>query len=96
MLGLLALNKQLDLHRYVFVVGREATIALGWYDQRDRLHVIFPLLVGAALVVVLAALAWRVRAHARAFAPIVLGFVVLAVFVVIRVALFSHLARVLG
>lgn len=95
-LAALALNKQLDLQTAVFRAGRSATVALGLYEQRDRLHVIFPVLVGAALVVVLVVLAITLRRHVGRLATMLAGWALLAAFVVVRVALFSHLVRVLG
>ncbi|UJR79814.1 hypothetical protein [Sandaracinus amylolyticus] len=95
-LAALAVNKQLDLQTLVFRAGRSATFTLGLYEQRDRLHVIFPVLVGAVLVVVLVLLAITLRRHVRALATMLVGWALLAAFVVVRVALFSHLVRVLG
>jgi hypothetical protein len=60
------------------------------------MHVLFPFVVGLGL----AALGWRagrsVLPHLALLAPMVAGYGVLGIFVVLRVALFSHLTRVLG
>lgn len=92
----LGINKQLDLQQLVFVAGRSATFALGLYEQRDTLHIAFPLLVAAVLAVLGLLVARGLGAHLRAVAPMLAGFGLLALFIVVRVALFSHLVRVLG
>lgn len=92
----LGANKQLDLQTHVIALGRRATFALGLYEHRDLLHVLFPILVGAALLVALAIAVHLYWPHRRAIAPVIAGFALLAIFVVLRVALFSHLERVLG
>ena len=95
-LFLLCLNKQLDLQTLVFVGGREALVALGVWERRAALQVLFPIVVG---LVLLASLGWLVRAlrpHLRLIAPMLAGFGLLAAYVVVRVALFSQLARLLG
>jgi hypothetical protein len=96
LLVLLGANKQLDLHSTIFALGRRATFALGVYEHRDFLHVLFPMIVGAMMLVVGIALALALRGHARAMAPLLAGFALYAVFLVLRVAVFSHLERVLG
>jgi hypothetical protein len=97
-LALVALgaNKQLDLQTHLFTLGRRLTFALGVYEHRDLLHVLFPIAVGLVLAVVLAVIAKLVWRDRRNLAPVLAGFVLLAAFIVVRVAFFSHLARVLG
>lgn len=96
LLGVLGLNKQLDLQHWVYVGGRWATVELGMYRYRDQLHLGLTAAValgGVAAIV----LARRVLAGETArLAPVLAGFAAIGAYVVLRVAFFSHLGEILG
>lgn len=91
LLGVLGLNKQLDLQSLLTEIGRVTAIEEGWYEQRRSVQVGFigAVLVSAALA--LGALAWLVRGHLHDFRLALGGMVLLVGFVVVRATSFHDM-----
>ena len=89
-LGMLGINKQLDLQSAMTDIGRRLASAGGWYEQRHEVQQLFVIgigLAGATAVTVLGWLSWPLS-PGRAITLAGLAF--LASFVLIRAASFHH------
>ncbi len=96
LMGLLGINKQLDLQTGLAELGRELALSQGWYAERRLVQALFiaslaivGLLVGVRLV------RWA-RRGSSALRFAVGGACTLLFFIVIRAASFHHLDVVLG
>ena len=90
LLLLLAINKPLDLHDLLTDYGRRLARRHGWYENRRRVQLAFATAVGAAALVVLVTIAWRLRAAAGRYALALIGLWLIAVFAGLRVTSFHH------
>lgn len=95
-LGLLGINKQLDLQTALTEIGRSVVHAGGWYEQRQAIQFAFIVGVAVSAVGVLAAMTWLLwpPSPSRAFA--LCGLIFLVGFVMIRAASFHHVDLFLG
>jgi hypothetical protein len=95
-LVLLGINKQLDMQSLFTQVAREIVRAEGWLDQRRELQL--TLIIGVALAALLTIVAWiwYLHAHGPRYVLAIVGFVLLAAFVVIRAASFHHVDHFIG
>lgn len=92
----LGLNKQLDLQTWVTQVGRDLSLAYGWYAQRRLVQALF---IGALVVAGLVAWSWlllRFKGLDVFARRAVSGLVVLGVFVLVRAMSFHHVDVLLG
>jgi len=91
LLGLLAVNKQLDLQTLFTDLGRVAAREQGWYAQRDHVQLAFivgALILGGIAVAVLARLA---RGRLRHYVVALFGAALVVCFVVVRATSFHGL-----
>lgn len=89
-LGLLGVNKQLDLQTAVTEIGRMLARAQGWYDHRRWVQLAF---IGLVVLIVAFACRWLLRAAAGDFSRLwlaVVGAAVLGAFVAVRASSFHH------
>lgn len=95
LLGLLGINKQLDLQTLLTDIGRVIAKSGGWYDSRQVVQRAFILSIG---IITLAAIVLCLGAYRRARWQVMLalcGIICLLAFVVIRAASFHHIDIVL-
>lgn len=96
LLGLLALNKQLDLQSALTAIGRCVAQAQGWYEDRRIVQLGFILAVGLIGLVATISIAWSLRRGLSQIWLALLGFAFLVTFVVIRAAGFHHVDHMIG
>ena len=82
---LLAVNKQLDLQKLIYITGRNLAIRQGWFDQRREIMRIVLVGVGIVGVLSVAAVLLLMRGLWSRIWLSVLGVALLAAFAVIRV-----------
>jgi hypothetical protein len=90
LLGLLGVNKQLDLQSLATDIGRTLAKRQNWYAQRRELQAAFIVGVGAAGLVLLAVFTWLARREPKRNVTALAGIVLLFAFVMIRAASFHH------
>lgn len=90
-LGVLGVNKQLDLQSLFAEIGRANAMEEGWYEQRRMVQAGFIGAVVGAGLMALGALWWLVRGHLRDFRIALGGMVVLVAFVAARASSFHHM-----
>jgi len=90
LLGLLGVNKQLDLQSLLTEVGRTAARRQNWYAQRREVQAAFIVGVGVVALAALATLSWLARKEPRRNMTALAGIVLLFCFVMIRAASFHH------
>lgn len=95
-MGLLGVNKQLDLQTWLTQVGRDLAFAQGWYAERQVVQVAFIAALALGAVVATAALLRVVRGMGPEINCAAAGLVFIAAFVLIRAASFHHIDRMLG
>ena len=96
LMALLGVNKQLDLQTWFTEVGRDLALAHGWYQERQKVQVLF---IGTLATAGMIAGAWLWRAFRRLGGEVrwvAAGLVFLIFFVVTRAASFHHVDRLLG
>jgi hypothetical protein len=91
LLGLLGVNKQLDLQSLLTQVGRTLAKRQDWYARRREVQAAFIVGVGVASLAALAALAWLARKEPKRNVTSLAGIVLLFAFVTIRAASFHHI-----
>jgi hypothetical protein len=89
-MALLALNKQLDLQTWVIQTGRDLAHEQGWYAHRHEAQAAFFWAFAAGGTTLAGAAAWWLAPVARRLRLPAGGFIVLALFVLIRAAEFVH------
>jgi hypothetical protein len=89
-MGLLAVNKQLDLQTFFTDLLRREARAGGWYSQRRAYQLLF--IQGMGLLGVFAGVAvfWWVRRERMAVKVGAVGVLLSAAFIVVRAASFHH------
>lgn len=95
-LGLLGVNKQLDLQTLFTELGRIAAYQQGWYQQRRMVQFLFVAILGLAG---LAGVAWMVRLAQGQLARLrlaLIGAVFLIAFVAIRATSFHLVDKILS
>ena len=95
-MGLLGVNKQLDLQTWLTEVGRDLALEYGWYAHRRVVQALFIAVMMVAGLGISVWLAQRLKdldVYARRAAY---GLVVLGVFVLVRAASFHHVDMLLG
>ena len=92
----LGINKQLNLQTLLIDLGRRASLAFGWYDERRRVQYVFCAVFTLAAVVVI----WLMRRRFRLFFAqnpwALAGVVVLVFFVLFRAASINHVFQRMG
>ena len=95
LLGLLALNKQLDLQSALTAIAKCEAQAAGWYEDRGAVQRAFVLgVAGLAASLALAGAFWM-RRSLRAIWPALLGLTILLAFVAARAASFHRIDALL-
>lgn len=87
-MGVLGVNKQLDLQSLVTVIGRQLAMDQGWYENRHAVQVQFIQAITAVGGMMMLAGAWMFRRYMRELWLAGLGAVFIVVFVVIRASSF--------
>lgn len=95
-LGLLAVNKQLDLQSLLTAVAREEARNGGWYDSRRWIQEVFILMLLAISTAAMAFLLYLTRRRGRPLRVAMLGITVLLLFVCVRASSFHHMDALLG
>lgn len=95
-LGLLAINKQLDLQTLLTVLARKAALADGWYDNRRIFQQEFILCLLAVSAALMAWLLYRTRHGGRALRTAIIGVCFLVLFVCVRAVSFHNMDTFLG
>jgi len=96
MLGLLGLNKQLDLQTLFIQAGRELAVALGWCGERRRLQLIFVLVLGTVMIGVLLTMLWKRRRFFGQNPWTLPGLGLLAAYVLLRTMGIDHVGEFPG
>lgn len=89
-LGLLGINKQLDLQTALTDLGRAFAHRDGWYEQRHAVQAYFIIVVGAAGALGLLGLGWLSRPLSIGRSTAIVGFVFLSMFVLVRASSFHQ------
>jgi hypothetical protein len=89
-LGLMGLNKQLDLQGWLAQAARDVATYGGWYESRRPVQVAFVLLVTACGMAAVWLTYWYLRGSFDRYRLAYFGIVYLVTFVVIRAASFHH------
>ena len=84
-LALCAIGKPLDLHEFVADVGRRIARAGGWYEGRRRVQLALAVAAGAASVLALAIVGWRVRRALGRYGITLAGIWLMALYAGLRV-----------
>lgn len=95
-LGLLAINKQLDLQTLLTVLARNEALADGWYDNRrvfQQGFILCLLFVSAILIVRLLHLT---RTGSRALRTAIVGVSLLLLFICVRAVSFHNMDAFIG
>ncbi len=96
MLLVLCLNKQLDLHTYLTDFFRQMARSQGWYQQRRPIQAAF-IVIGAMITLGVGAYFVRLGLSAGVGVRLAMvGLILLATYIVLRVASFHHLDWALG
>ena len=95
-LGLLAINKQLDLQTLLTVLARAEARTDGWYDSRRLVQMLFILCLLAVSGAAMAWLLYLTRRRRRPLRVAALGMILLLLFVCVRAASFHHMDTFLG
>jgi hypothetical protein len=96
LMSFLCLNKQLDLQSLLTDIGRVLAIREGWYDHRRLIQYWMVLAMAMAGALILAIIAWKLRAILRERIVLLIGVVFLLTFIAIRAASFHHVDIFLG
>lgn len=84
----LGINKQLDLQSWLTAVVKTVAWEQGWYEQGQRLQVIFIMGLGIISLSGAAIIAWYLRHSWRQYWILLLGLLGLARFILVRAASF--------
>ena len=87
----LGINKQLDLQSWFTQIGRDVSVAQGWYGQRRSVQAVFVAALGMMGLVGTAALAISLRRVLARLAGALTGLSFLVTFIAIRAASFHHI-----
>lgn len=84
----LGLNKQLDLQSWFTAVIKTIAYEQGWYAMGQRAQVLFIAALGVTSLGFLSVVGWKMRHLWRQYWLLLLGFVFIARFVIVRAAAF--------
>lgn len=87
----LGINKQLDLQTLLTQLGREISIAQGWYQYRRTVQVGFIILIGLSGIAGMFLLIQTFRSASAAIKIALTGSIILLVFILIRASSFHHI-----
>ena len=90
LLGLLGLNKELDLQTLLTDTARRLAHFEGWYEHRRFVQGVFLLLLAVGLVISIVALTRWLRRSALPVKAAALGIALLFAFIVMRAGSFHH------
>ena len=90
-MGVLAINKQLDLQTWLTFTMKRVAQAQGWYEERRVVQLVFILLIAGAGAYGFRRAYLLVRGHARELWLGLAGLFLTVGFVVIRAASFHHI-----
>ena len=88
---LLGINKQIDLQSLLTVEGRRLAEGEGWFSQRRMVQGLFVLALGGIALLTASVLVKRSKDWSRAARSALVGLALIALFVLVRAALFYHL-----
>lgn len=95
-LGLLALNKQLDLQTLLTVLARREALAGGWYDDRRIVQQDFILGLLAVSAALMMWLLYLTRICSRAVRTAMVGVCLLLLFICVRAVSFHNMDAFIG
>lgn len=95
-LGLLAINKQLDLQTLLINLARKAAQTEGWYDNRQIFQQEFILCLLAVSATLMMWMLYRTRNGGRALRTAIVGICFLVLFVCVRAVSFHNMDAFLG
>ncbi len=85
-LGLLGINKQLDLQTWLIAVARNVALQQGWYARRDSVQVWFVAWVILISLIILFGSMMRFRRHGRQYMFELFGLLFILRFLIVRTA----------
>ncbi len=88
MLFFLGINKQLDIQNWFTTIVKAISYVQGWYALGQWAQTLFVGALVAAAALVMLLISWRMRAFWRQYWLLMIGFIFLARFIVVRVASF--------
>lgn len=89
-MGLLAVNKQLDLQSWFTHTARDLSKEQDWYERRRDFQTLFIACLAGGTLAVGGAAVWWLRKTSRAAQLALLGLGFLGVFIVLRASSFHH------
>lgn len=95
-LGVLAVNKQIDLQTLFTQIGRVVAERGGWYAQRAIVQKAFIATIAGLALLVSGWLWWITRSQMRDLRVPLLGFAFILAFVVVRASSFHHVDALIG
>lgn len=95
-MGLLAINKQLDLQTLMTEIGRQIMLRGGWYEHKRLVQVVVIVTILVIAFVAVAALWWAMRGQLADFRVALTGVVLLLGFIVIRATSFHEMDAFIG
>ena len=95
-MGVLGINKQLDLQTPFVHMVRGVSMGGGWYSERRLIQKIFLVVLSVTGIATLSVAAWKLRWHWREYAPLCVGALLLLAYIVIRASPWPHVNTVFG
>jgi hypothetical protein len=92
----LGLNKQLDLQTLLIEVGRQVVQATGWFKQRRMVQRVFALVLAALTGIMLLGVTWKQRRFFKRNPLLLPGIMLVAGYVLLRVAAIDHVDESAG
>jgi hypothetical protein len=92
----LGLNKQLDIQTTLIDAARSMARQQGWYQDRGIVQIIFVVMLALTAIACLVWLFWVTRHAWRTHAIALFGVALIIGFVVLRVAYFEKMERLIG
>lgn len=96
LLVLLGINELLDLQALLTAVGKAHAQAYGWYEDRRQVQYVFVLALGAAGIITGIAILWLTQRMAKPVQVALVGFLFIAVFILLRAISIHHVDELLG
>jgi hypothetical protein len=95
-LGILAVNKQLDLQSWLTELARDHAQEHGWYERRREMQTLFIIVVAATLLVVSSVAAYLLWPLDGPRATALAGLIMLSYFIVVRASSFHAVDAMLS
>ena len=92
----LGTNKQLDLQTLLIEVGRQVAQAIGWLEQRRMVQRVFTLVLAALMGILLLGLTWKQKRFFKRNPLLLPGIMLVAGYVLLRVAAIDHVDESAG